>query len=200
MPDGTNFTAVAPNTDDAVTVPEGYENDVVIRWGDPVLPDAPAFDIGNQTATAQEKQFGFNNDFAGLLPVDGRPDTYLLVVNHEYTTEPFMFADYDADDPTEEQVRIGIAGHGLSVVQVKGETGTGRLTPEFGEYNRRITGTTEFLLTGPAAGSDLLKTTADPTGTRVAGTFNNCAGGSRRGAPCCRARRTSTSTSPTPRV
>src|SRR5690606_4791029 len=59
VPDGTNFTAVAPNTDDAVTVPEGYENDVVIRWGDPVLPDAPAFDIGNQTATAQEKQFGF---------------------------------------------------------------------------------------------------------------------------------------------
>ncbi|OWY83532.1 PhoX family phosphatase [Rhodococcus sp. BUPNP1] len=176
-PDGTNFTAVAPNTDDAVTVPEGYENDVVIRWGDPVLPDAPAFDIGNQTATAQEKQFGFNNDFAGLLPVDGRPDTYLLVVNHEYTTEPFMFADYDPDDPTEEQVRIGIAGHGMSVVQVKGEPGTGRLTPQFGEYNRRITGTTEFLLTGPAAGSDLLKTTADPTGTRVAGTFNNCAGG-----------------------
>nr|WP_206040184.1 PhoX family phosphatase [Rhodococcus sp. HNM0563] len=176
-PAGTDFVAVAPNTDDAVTVPEGYEQEVVIRWGDKVLPDAPDFDIDNQTAVAQEKQFGFNNDFAGLLPVDGVPNTYLLVVNHEYSTEPFMFAGYDEENPTEEQVRIGIANHGMSVVQVKGESGSGRLTPEFGEYNRRITGTTEFLVTGPAAGSDLLKTTADPTGTRVAGTFNNCAGG-----------------------
>ncbi len=85
-----------------------------------MLPDAPAFDIANQTAAAQEKQFGFNNDFAGLLPVDGVPNTYLLVVNHEYTTEPFMFAGYDPENPTEEQVRIGWANHGLSVVQVKG--------------------------------------------------------------------------------
>jgi secreted PhoX family phosphatase len=176
-PAGTDFAAVAPNTDDAVTVPEGYEQEVVIRWGDKVLPDAPEFDIDNQTAAAQEKQFGFNNDFAGLLPVDGVPNTYLLVVNHEYSTEPFMFAGYDEENPTEEQVRIGIANHGLSVVQVKGESGSGRLTPEFGEYNRRITGTTEFLVTGPAAGSDLLKTTADPTGTKIAGTLNNCAGG-----------------------
>ncbi|WP_420753602.1 PhoX family protein [Rhodococcus sp. O3] len=174
---GTDFTPVAPNTADAVTVPHGYEQAVVIRWGDPVLPDAPAFDIANQTAAAQEKQFGFNNDFAGLLPVDGVPHTYLLVVNHEYTTEPFMFAGYDADNPTEEQVRIGWAGHGLSVVQVKGKPGTGRLTPEFGPHNRRITALTEFTVTGPAAGSDLLKTDADPTGTRVLGTLNNCSGG-----------------------
>ncbi|MEU5841031.1 PhoX family phosphatase [Rhodococcus sp. NPDC047139] len=177
MPDGTNFTAVGPNTDDAVIVPDGYEHEVVIRWGDPVLPDAPAFDIENQTAAAQEKQFGFNNDFAGLLPVEGAPGRYLLVVSHEYTTEPFMFGVYDPDDPTEEQVRIGIASHGLSVVEVTSESGTGRLTPQFGPYNRRITGTSEFLVTGPAAGSDLLKTVADPTGTRVVGTFNNCAGG-----------------------
>ncbi|MFD3809639.1 PhoX family protein [Rhodococcus sp. NPDC058639] len=174
---GTNFAAVAPNTDDSVTVPAGYESAVVIRWGDAVLPDAPTFDIDDQSAAAQEKQFGFNNDFAGLLPMDGVPNTYLLVVNHEYTTEPSMFAGYDAENPTEEQVRIGWANHGLSVVQVQGEPGTGRLTPTFGPCNRRITGTTEFLLTGPAAGSDLLKTTADPTGTRVAGTLNNCSGG-----------------------
>ncbi|MGW0018075.1 PhoX family protein [Rhodococcus sp. NPDC003382] len=174
---GTDFTPVPPNTADAVTVPDGYEQAVVIRWGDPVLPDAPAFDIENQTAAAQEKQFGFNNDFAGLLPVDGVPHTYLLVVNHEYTTEPFMFAGYDAENPTEEHVRIGWAGHGLSVVQVKGEPGTGHLTPEFGPYNRRITALSEFAVTGPAAGSDLLKTAADPTGTRVLGTLNNCSGG-----------------------
>lgn len=174
---GTGFTPVAPNTQDAVVVPDGYEQAVVIRWGDPVLPGAPAFDFDNQTAAAQALQFGFNNDFAGLLPVDGELGAYLLVVNHEYSTEPFMFRGYDGENPTEEQVRIGLAAHGMSVVKVRGEVGSGRLTPEFGPQNRRITASTEFVVTGPAAGSDLLKTSADPTGTRVLGTLNNCAGG-----------------------
>ncbi|NMM88290.1 phosphatase [Rhodococcus sp. SRB_17] len=176
-PAGTNFSAVAPNKADAVTVPTGYEESVVIRWGDAVLAGAPAFDFEKQTAAAQELQFGFNNDFAGLLPVDGAPNTYLLVVNHEYSTEPAMFRGYDAQNPTEEQVKIGWASHGLSVVQVKGESGSGKLVPEIGSNNRRITATTEFVVTGPAAGSDFLKTSADPTGTKVLGTLNNCSGG-----------------------
>ncbi|GAA4487612.1 PhoX family protein [Rhodococcus olei] len=176
-PAGTAFTAVAPNTEDAVVIPENYEQAVVIRWGDPVLPGAPAFDFDRQTPRAQEMQFGFNNDFAGLLPVEGRPNTHLLVVNHEYTTEPFMFRGYDAENPTLEQFQTAIAAHGLSVVQVAGEPGSGRLTPEFGPNNRRITANTEFLVTGPAAGSPLLATTADPTATRVLGTLNNCSGG-----------------------
>ncbi len=149
----------------------------MIRWGDAVLAGAPAFDFDKQTAAAQELQFGFNNDFAGLLPVDGQPNTYLLVVNHEYSTEPAMFRGYDAENPTEEQFKIGLASHGLSVVQVKGESDNGKLVPEIGSNNRRITGTTEFVVTGPAAGSDFLKTSADPTGTKVLGTLNNCAGG-----------------------
>ena len=45
------------------------------------------------------------------------------------------------------------------------------------KYNRRYTATSEFVLDGPAAGSDLLKTSADESGTRVLGTLNNCAGG-----------------------
>ena len=176
-PAGTNFSAVAPNKEDKVTVPDGYDQAVVIRWGDAVLAGAPAFDFDKQTAAAQELQFGFNNDFAGLLPVDGQPNTYLLVVNHEYSTEPAMFRGYDAENPTEEQFKIGLASHGLSVVQVKGESDNGKLVPEIGSNNRRITGTTEFVVTGPVAGSDFLKTSADPTGTKVLGTLNNCAGG-----------------------
>ncbi|WP_067852581.1 PhoX family protein [Nocardia shimofusensis] len=174
---GTGFTAVAPNTEDAVVVPEGYEQGVVIRWGDPVLPDAPAFDFDNQTAEAQSKQFGFNNDFAALLPIEGEVNRYLLVVNHEYTTGPNMFRGYNPDAPTDEQIAVTLMAHGLSVVEVEGESGSGALKPAFGKYNRRITVKNEFTLVGPAAGSDLVKTSADPAGTKVLGTVNNCAGG-----------------------
>ncbi|MFH5230700.1 PhoX family protein [Antrihabitans spumae] len=176
-PSGTQFTAVAPNKEDAVVIPDGYEQAVVIRWGEPLFADAPAFDFDRQTPQAQERQFGFNNDFAGLLPIEGQPNTFLLVCNHEYTTEPFMFKGYDAENPTLEQFQVAVTAHGLSVVQVQGESGSGKLTPAFGQYNRRITANSEFVVTGPAAGSDLLKTAADPTGTKVIGTLNNCSGG-----------------------
>lgn len=172
---GMNFAAVAPNTEDAVVIPDGYRQAVVISWGDPVIAGAPAFDVKNQSAAAQRQQFGFNNDFAGLLPIDGSPGHYLLVVNHEYTTERFMFPSYDEKQPTREQFDIALAAHGLSVVEVK-RTDKG-LQPVLGRYNRRITGDSSFTLTGPAAGSDFVKTTADPTGRTITGTINNCSGG-----------------------
>lgn len=174
---GTDFEPVEPNTADAVVVPRGYDQQVVIRWGDPVLPGAPGFDFHNQTAEAQAKQFGYNNDFVGLIPQDPLGRRNLMVVNHEYTTESHMFpvGTYDPENPTEEQVRIGWAAHGLSVVQAVREPRGGlRVVPS--RYNRRITADTEFELRGPVAGSDYLKTSEDPEGRTVRGTLNNCAG------------------------
>ncbi|MEV0676901.1 PhoX family phosphatase [Actinosynnema sp. NPDC050436] len=172
---GLGFTPVRPNTLDAVVVPDGYRQAVVIRWGDPLFPDAPAFDFDHQTAAAQARQFGFNCDFAALLPQDALGCTNLLVTNHEYTSEPFMFRGYDPAAPTREQVEVAWAAHGLSVVQV--EHGRDGLEPRFSRYNRRITLTTEFEVRGPVAGSALLRTSADPSGRKVLGTLNNCAGG-----------------------
>ncbi|MFD8427188.1 PhoX family protein [Streptomyces coelicoflavus] len=175
---GLRFTPVAPNTDDAVTVPEGYRQDVVIRWGEPILRGAPAFDPEKQSARAQAGQFGYNNDFLALLPLRGEHDRQLLVANHEYTDEVLMFRGYDPENPTREQVEIAWAAHGLSVVAVEEERRSGRLTPVARHrLNRRVTATTEFRLTGPAAGSDLVKTSADRTGRKVLGTLNNCSGG-----------------------
>ncbi|QGZ49783.1 DUF839 domain-containing protein [Streptomyces sp. QHH-9511] len=175
---GLRFSPVAPNTADQVTVPAGYAQSVVIRWGEPILRGAPAFDADKQTAAAQAGQFGYNNDFLSLLPLRGEHGRQVLVANHEYTDEILMFKGYDSENPTREQVEIAWAAHGLSVVVVQEEHRSGKLTPVTRHpLNRRLHTTSEFELTGPAAGSPLLRTSADPSGRKVLGTLNNCAGG-----------------------
>ena len=182
------FDAIQYGTSDTVEVPRGYEHRIVIRWGDPVLPDAPEFDFTGQTADAQAKQFGYNCDYVAFRPL-GR-DRGLLWVNHEYTNEALMFSGYtDGNDATLEQIKVSMEAHGGSVVELRrvegGHDGRGRgrrkgeWRPSRGRrrFNRRITATTPFDITGPAAGHELLRTEADPDGTRVLGMLNNCSGG-----------------------
>ena len=47
------FASVAPNSEDVVVVADGYEHGVVISWGDPVLPNAPKFDVTKQSGAAR---------------------------------------------------------------------------------------------------------------------------------------------------
>ena len=175
-PPGMKFDAIAPNSEDVVVIPDGYKQVVVISWGDPILDGAPKFDVAKQTGAAQRGQFGFNNDFAGLLPIEGQPNRFLLVTNHEYVDPLFMFPGYTADAPTREQYDVEIAAIGMGVVEVERTPGGG-LKPVMGRYNRRITADTPMTLTGPGAGTDFVKTSADPAGRTVAGTFANCSGG-----------------------
>lgn len=173
--EGMRFSPVEPNKEDAVVIPEGYEQNVLIRWGDPIHEGGPEFDFDGQTADKQKVQFGFNNDFAGIITAaDG---TMLYVCSHEYTTEPMMFRSYDKNKATKEQVDIGIAAHGHTVLAVE-QDDKGFLKPILSDKrNRRITGFTEFTADGPAAGHELLQTKADPTGMKILGTLNNCSGG-----------------------
>ncbi|GGM21454.1 PhoX family protein [Micromonospora yangpuensis] len=176
------FKAIPPNKLDTLVVPNGYDHSVVIRWGDPVVPDGPGFDLHRQTAARQAKQFGYNNDYVGVLPLDRQGRRALLVVNHEYTNEDLMFPGFTSQDALSvEQVRVAMAAHGMSVVEIERVDGTGQwqvVRTGRRPYNRRVTAHgTRFDLTGPAAGSAFLKTAADPRGRVVIGTLNNCAGG-----------------------
>ncbi|KKB10584.1 dTDP-glucose 4,6-dehydratase [Devosia geojensis] len=179
-----SFTEVEAGVDETHHVAEGYDADVLLRWGDAVLPDAPAFDPANQTADAQAKQFGYNNDYVGYIPLDGSDEHGLLVVNHEYTNPHLMFpglvtiveGEMTMNSLTKEQVDVELMAHGGTIVEIRKVDGKWQVVPD-GQYNRRITAMTEMELTGPAAGHDRLKTNADQTGTKVLGTLNNCAGG-----------------------
>lgn len=181
--DGLRFQPISLNNLDAITVPEGYTSEVVLRWGDPILPKAPEFNFLNQTPEAQSGQFGFNCDFLGFFPLPkppaSNPSSALLVVNHEFTTGENMFLDYVAGSPTRNQVDVELAAHGLAIVEIRRNPSAKQhwKYDRNSRFNRRITGETLIEITGPAAGDDLLKVSYDPTGRSVRGTLNNCGGG-----------------------
>jgi secreted PhoX family phosphatase len=176
-----SFDEVEAGVDDTHHVAAGYDAEVLLRWGDPLFADALAFDPLAQSAAAQARQFGYNNDYVGFIPLDGSNEHGLLVVNHEYTNPHLMFAglvsvvEKDGKKKLEqktlskEQVDIEIAAHGGTVVEIRKDGGKWQVVRD-GKLNRRITADTPMEITGPAAGHDRLKTLADPTGTKVLGT------------------------------
>lgn len=162
-------------------IADGYNADILVRWGDPITADAPEFDVMNQTADAQSQQFGYNNDYVGFAEIE--PGRGMLCVNHEYTNEEVMFPGLGRQDRagfadmTKEIVDIEMAAHGGSVFEIQkgadGKWAVNRNNPA----NRRITANTPMTFDGPAAGHPRLRTNADPAGMTVLGTINNCAGG-----------------------
>jgi hypothetical protein len=174
------FSPIAPvdQAVDALTVPAGYEWHPILRWGDPLFFNSPRFNPNVPDAEAQELQFGYNNDYLDILVTDRRGRRALLVCNHEYTNRDIMFPPTDNAAQEAEVLRTLMAAHGMSVVELERSARRERWRyVRGGRDNRRITAYTPFALTGPAAGSALVKTAADPTGRRVHGTFGNCAGG-----------------------
>ncbi|MEM0929948.1 MAG: PhoX family phosphatase [Pseudomonadota bacterium] len=176
-----DFPEITRGMDEMHHVPEGYRADILLRWGDPLFDDSPAFDAFAQSADAQERQFGYNNDFVGYWPLEPGEDGAqrgLLCVNHEYTTTRLMLPGLEGRGITREECDVELAAHGGTIVEIQ-QGADGLWQAVVGSpYNRRVTTrSTEMELTGPAAGSERLQTTEDPAGRLVIGTMNNCAGG-----------------------
>jgi uncharacterized protein len=179
------FKELQAGVDETHHVADGYEAHVLLRWGDPVFADAPPFDPRRQSAAAQLRQFGYNNDYVGFIPLDDSSDRGLLCVNHEYTNEEVMFPqipvqdakDTDFRDMTEVLAEVEMAAHGGTIIEIARDGGTWKPVLD-SQYNRRISPlVTKMTLDGPAAGDERLKTSADSSGRAVIGTLNNCAGG-----------------------
>lgn len=184
---GFDFPEIARGLDETHHAPAGYDADVLLRWGDPLFTDSPEFDPMNQTAAAQSRQFGYNNDFIGFWPLPPQSqdeERGLLCVNHEYVSTLLMLPGVAADYPqsmTRSLCETEMAAHGGTIVEIVRRAGAngGKWAPVVGSrYNRRITaGDTKMKISGPAAGDKRLRTSADPEGRSVIGTINNCAGG-----------------------
>ena len=172
---GLDFTPVAANGLDTVTVPENYSWHVVARWGDPLWSNGAAFDHATRgTGASQEAAFGDNCDGMALYTREGRS---VLAVNNEYTNLGIAFANRESGRPeTDDDARKCKAAHGVSVVEIARQDGVWRIVQD-SPYNRRITPDTPMEITGPARGHDLMKTAADPAGTAALGTWNNCGNG-----------------------
>lgn len=175
------FSEISHGLDDKHHVASGYDANILIRWGDPITRNAPAFNPGALTAAAQDGQFGYNNDFLAYMPLpkgSKNSDHGLLCVNHEYANEELMFTGVNKDTVfTKDQTDVIMAAHGLSVVEIKKENGRWRYV-QGSRYNRRMTAAnTAFRISGPAAGHARMRTKADAAGMTVYGTLNNCSGG-----------------------
>lgn len=177
---GAGFREISRGVDTTHHIAAGHDADVLIRWGDPLFDGVGTFDPMRQSAQDQERRFGYNNDYVGFvpLPAEARGEQRgLLCVNHEYTIAQLMLPGVAGREPDAAECEVEKAAHGGTVVEIVRRSGEWRYL-QGSRYNRRITARTAGLaLTGPAAGSPRLATSADPTGRIVTGTLNNCAGG-----------------------
>jgi secreted PhoX family phosphatase len=183
-PDRFDFKEIDAGVDTTHHVAEGYWCKPLLRWGDALFPDSPPFDSLKQSAAAQLKQFGYNNDYVAYFPLDGSSSHGLLCVNHEYTNEELMFPVLKErqdttgfKEMTEDLVNIEMAAHGVTIVEIVRDGQEWHVVSD-SPYNRRISPLTPMSADGPAAGDERLKTKGDGTGRELVGTLNNCAGGS----------------------
>ena len=169
------FTPIKAQTDGTVHVPEGYEWKVLARWGDPYVDGVDAFDPETGvTLAASDKVFGENTDGMESFLHDGRQ---LLAINHEYVNTKVNLPQNEGGKvQSADDVRKLQNLQGVSVIEIA-EGADGWSIVKNSPYNRRIHHNTPMKIAGPAAGHDLLKTEADPSGTASLGTFNNCGSG-----------------------
>ena len=123
-----------------------------------------------------------------FFPDPGETSRGLLCVNHEYVTAELSFAGLPGSARERAAARERWiasypqavawmqAAHGVSVVRI-GRERDGWQVARGAPQTRRITATTPMDIMGPARGHALLRTNADPSGTRVFGTFANCSAG-----------------------
>ncbi|MEX4006143.1 PhoX family protein [Neoaquamicrobium sediminum] len=169
------FKPIPISTDNTVHVPEGYRWQRLVSWGDPLFSGVAELDhaTGGSVADA-DKIFGENTDGMELFIIGGKQ---VIAVNHEYTNNDINLPEATDGVPRDAQDVLKLQNlQGVAVFEISETDGNWSVVKD-SPFNRRITHNTPMRIAGPAAGHDLMKTEADPTGTESLGTFNNCGSG-----------------------
>ena len=169
------FQPIAAATDNTVHVPEGYSWQRLASWGDPLFSGVPELDQQTGgTAEDADKVVGENTDGMELFLIDGRQ---VLAVNQEYTNNEVNLPQAEKGTPRNASDVLKLQNlQGVTVMEIAEGAGGWSIVKD-SPFNRRITHNTPMRISGPAAGHDLMKTAADPSGTQSLGTFNNCGSG-----------------------
>ncbi len=187
------FKAVAKNLADSVTVPEGYSAKVLLRLGDPIAANVPAYkNDGSDSAASFAFRAGDHHDAIEYFGLDanGRPapsssTRALLVQNHEAITPMFLHPNGVTTTGTgaaqartaPDEVLREFFVHGVSIVEIVREANGQWTYKQDSPFNRRIHTLTEMAISGPAARTPYMVTKFSPTGSHTRGTLNNCAHG-----------------------
>ena len=186
------FATIIGSAEDAVVMPEGFAADVLIRWGDPVVPGSTPLPIAELAdgsmlapgaAELQEQTFGCSADGMGVIPID--EDRLAICINHETPETGLMFAGYreaarerNAAEFVQEHpqmVDVMRASVGVSVVEFERVGDRWQFVAD-SSLNRRITADTPIEFAGPAAHHPWLGGSESEVG-HCLGTFGNCAAG-----------------------
>jgi secreted PhoX family phosphatase len=172
------FKAVPPSLADKVVVPAGYTATPMAPWGEPAgiagVPMPAWKPDASNTAEEQALQMGMHHDGMHYYALDGSRRG-LLAINHEYTDDGLLHPG-GLSAWSAEKVKKAQASHGMTVIEIE-LTPKGWQVVRPSRYARRITASTPFAVSGPAAGHALMKTAGDPSGRRVLGTVSNCGAG-----------------------
>ena len=163
------FVSLVAGSEDNVRIPVGYNLQLLYAWGDPISDGPPFRADASNSAADQAQQAGMHHDGMHFFPFveNGRHSSNhgLMCINHEYTDDGLLHTDGMVTWSTEKTFKSQNA-HGVSVIEVRYEKGAWRVVRP-SNYARRITARTPMQFSGPAAGHAMLKTAADPSGTRV---------------------------------
>ncbi|MDH3294027.1 MAG: DUF839 domain-containing protein, partial [Acidimicrobiia bacterium] len=166
-----DFTPVPLQSTDRPTISPEYQYDILVPWGTPLSPGTPDWSYPPTSAADQADQVGIGHDGMWFFPVNGSNDHGVLVMNHEFGTNPHVFGE--ALPSSAEQVAISQNAHGCSAIEImRDDAGTWQVVQS--DISRRITVNSPVDYSGPAAGSPLL---ANGAGNPTLGTLNNCANG-----------------------
>ncbi|MDO9712269.1 PhoX family protein [Paracraurococcus lichenis] len=133
------------------TVARGYRRDVLVRWGDRVTFDAPAWDPRRPDPDGAAAQFGWDARIAGIAvpqqqAADGIPRAVLAVVHPR--VDPALAFPGGRDQPA-----AAAAMQGASLMNIE-KQGAGWVVVDGGFQSRRLSGGTLCRVSGPtAAGS-----------------------------------------------